>query len=122
MTVVLTYLIFSLLIAIVIFAYPPFRIVKHDSFEMIHRFAGWTATALVWTLIVFLTNDLRDLGQSLGHALLHNSSTWMLAVLTFSIILPWLKLRKVPVRSEVLSNHAVRLYFDYATPVAGAFT
>ena len=32
-----------------------------------------------------------------------------------SIILPWVRLRKVPVRAEVLSNHAVRLYFDYGT-------
>ncbi|KDQ16571.1 hypothetical protein BOTBODRAFT_54016 [Botryobasidium botryosum FD-172 SS1] len=121
-TVVVTYLILLLLISIVLFAYPPFRIVKHDSFEMIHRFAGWTATALTWALIILLTNDLRSHGQSLGNALLHNSSVWMLAVLTASIILPWTKLRKVPVRAEVLSHHAVRLYFDYATPVPGAFT
>lgn len=33
--------------------------------------------------------------------------------MTASLILPWLRLRKVPVRSVVLSDHAVRLYFDY---------
>lgn len=33
--------------------------------------------------------------------------------MTGSIILPWIRLRKVPVRAEVLSSHAVRLYFDY---------
>jgi hypothetical protein len=42
--------------------------------------------------------------------------------MTVSIIFPWLKLRKVSVRSEVLSNHAVRLYFDYVTPVPGSYT
>lgn len=46
----------------------------------------------------------------------------MVAVLTMSIILPWTKLRKVPVHSEVLSNHAIRLYFEYVTPVAGSYT
>ncbi len=35
--------------------------------------------------------------------------------MTSSIILPWLRLRKVPVRAEVLSSHAVRLYFDYGS-------
>ena len=34
--------------------------------------------------------------------------------MTCSIITPWLHLKKVPVRSEVLSEHAVRLYFDYS--------
>ncbi|KAJ6584968.1 hypothetical protein B0H19DRAFT_404613 [Mycena capillaripes] len=33
----------------------------------------------------------------------------MLLVMIGSIILPWLQLRKVAVRSEVLSKHAVRL-------------
>lgn len=46
----------------------------------------------------------------------------MVVALTLSIILPWTKLRKVDVRSEVLSNHAIRLYFDYVTPVAGSYT
>jgi hypothetical protein len=31
-----------------------------------------------------------------------------------SITLPWTRLRKVSVRSEVLSRHAVRIYFDYS--------
>lgn len=35
-----------------------------------------------------------------------------------SIILPWLRLRRVPVRSVVLSDHAVRLYFDYGVEQA----
>lgn len=60
-----------------------------------------------------LTNDYRMPGQSLGQALIHSPPFWLVAVLTMSIILPWLRLRKVPVRAEVLSNHAVRLYFDY---------
>ena len=31
-----------------------------------------------------------------------------------SIVLPWMRLRKHKVRSEVLSNHCIRLYFDYS--------
>jgi hypothetical protein len=45
----------------------------------------------------------------------------MLLVMSGSIILPWARLRKVPVHAEVLSDHAVRLWFDEATPGAGCF-
>lgn len=34
-----------------IFAYPGFRVRHHDTFEIIHRFAGWTAVALVWAQV-----------------------------------------------------------------------
>lgn len=30
-----------------------------------------------------------------------------------SIALPWMRLRKYKIQSEVLSNHCVRIYFDY---------
>lgn len=63
--------------------------------------------------IVLLTHDYRLPGQSLGQALIRAPPFWLVSVMTMSIILPWIRLRKVPVRAEVLSPHAVRLYFDY---------
>jgi hypothetical protein len=93
---------------------------RHDSFERVHRFFGWTSILLVWAQVVVLTNDYRE-DQSLSHALVHSAPFWMLLVMTGSIILPWLRLRKVPVRAEVLSKHAVRLYFTYSTPISGSF-
>lgn len=57
-------------------------------------------------------------------------------ILSVSLILPWLRLRRVDVRSVVLSNHAVRMYFEYGrylkcihsqclnqldTPIPGSF-
>ncbi|KAL0961153.1 hypothetical protein HGRIS_006125 [Hohenbuehelia grisea] len=121
-TVVVTYWILFLIFGIIIFAYPRFRSTAHDNFERTHRFLGWTCTALVWCQVVLLTNDYKMPGQTLGQALLRSPPLWMVAVMTASIILPWLRLRKVPVRAEVLSTHAVRLYFDYVTPVPGTFT
>ncbi|KAI0822323.1 nonribosomal peptide synthetase 12 [Trametes gibbosa] len=121
-TVAVTYFILMLLVGIVLFAYPRVRSTHHDAFERTHRFLGWSATALVWCQVVLLTNDYRAPSQSLGHALVHSPALWLVVVMTASIILPWLRLRKVPVRAEVLSNHAVRLYFDYVTPKPGHFT
>ncbi|KAL5524650.1 hypothetical protein ACEPAF_9790 [Sanghuangporus sanghuang] len=121
-TLVVTYFILSLLLAIVAFAYPKFRIIAHDRFERTHRFLGWTAVILVWSQVVLLTNDYREFDQTLGQALVASAAFWLAVILTLSIILPWVRLRKVPVRAEVLSPHAIRLNFDYVTPVAGTFT
>ena len=63
--------------------------------------------------VILLTNDYRSPDETFGHALVHAPPFWLVTVMTCSIILPWLRLRKVPVRAEVLSKHAVRLYFDY---------
>lgn len=85
------------------------------------QFAGWLATALLWVHTILLTNDTKKPSETLGTALVHTATFWMVVVITGSIILPWTKLRKVNVRPEILSNHAVRLYFDYATPVPGSY-
>ena len=122
LTVVSTYVIIASLLAIIFFAYPPTRISKHNRFEQTHRFLGWFTTAVVWAQNVSLTNDYRPTSVPLGRALLTSSSFWMVFILTASIVLPWLNLRKVVVKSEVLSNHAIRLSFDYVTPVAGSYT
>ncbi|KAH8115941.1 hypothetical protein DFH11DRAFT_1582981 [Phellopilus nigrolimitatus] len=122
-TVVMAYCILVLLLVIVALAYPKFRVIAHDTFEKVHRFLGWTVVALVWCLIILLTNDYRPRGQKLGRALTESAPFWLVVVLTISIILPWLRLRKYPVRSEVLSKHAVRLHFDYGvSPVPGSFS
>ncbi len=133
-TVSLTYIDLAFLVAIIVFAYPTFRIKRHDAFERMHRFMGWTATALVWSQVRFsfthpstfvvtnwfqvvvLTNDYKG-DKSLGHALVHSAPFWLMMVLSWSLILPWTKLQKVPVRSVVLSNHAVRLFVDYGQSI-----
>jgi hypothetical protein len=132
LTLIMTYLILILLILIVLLAYPRLRITYHNNFEVSHRFFGWFAVALVWvqvrsqnlqphivlnnyTQTVSLINDNRAPGQTLGNACVTAATFWLVLILTISIILPWLRLRKVPVRAEVLSKHCVRLWFDYGS-------
>jgi len=121
-TVVFTYLILAELVSIVVLAYPIFRTRFHDRFEKSHRFLGWSATIIVWVQSILLINDYRKPGETLGHALTHSGPFWLVVVFSASIIAPWLKLRKVPVRAVVLSSHCVRLYFDYVTPISGSYT
>ncbi|TFK88202.1 hypothetical protein K466DRAFT_598845 [Polyporus arcularius HHB13444] len=121
-TLVFTYIIIALLIGIIVFAYPKARTRHHDTFEMTHRFCGWTAVALVWCLVIFLIKDYKQPGQTLGRAVVEAPPFWLVLIMTCSIILPWLRLRKVPVRAEVLSNHCVQLHFDYVDTQPGHFT
>ena len=64
---------------------------------------------------MFLIKDYHDRGQTLSKTALQTPTFWLVLIMTCSIILPWLRLRKVPVHAEVLSNHCVRLHFDYGT-------
>ncbi|KAL0569057.1 hypothetical protein V5O48_012915 [Marasmius crinis-equi] len=121
-TLVVTWVIMILLFGIVAFAMPALRSRRHNSFERVHRFAGWTAAAMVWAQVILLINDYKKPRESLSHAVKTTPSFWLVVVFTGSLILPWLRLKKVDVRSVVLSNHAVRLFFDYGVnPIAGSF-
>ncbi|KAK4170733.1 putative Nonribosomal peptide synthetase [Triangularia setosa] len=112
---VVTYLIFFLLLAILIMAYPSVRAKLHDQFEWTHRFAGWTALALVWAHLIIVTAALPNT-QPLTTALSQTPALYLLALTTLSIAAPWLRLRRVKVAVEPLSRHAVRLHFDFKTP------
>ncbi|KAI1757791.1 acetyl-CoA synthetase-like protein [Xylaria castorea] len=118
-TIVLTYLILALLLAIVGMAHPDVRAKMHDQFEWTHRFAGWTVLVFVWAQTVVAVDSLKPRTQSLADALAHTPAVYLLALITLSIALSWLRLRRVAVRSEPLSKHAVRLHFDFETPIAG---
>ncbi|MET9966124.1 hypothetical protein ABZZ80_09495 [Streptomyces sp. NPDC006356] len=106
---VVSWTLIALLAVIVATALPPFRSRNHDHFEKIHRFGGWSALALFW-----------------AHTLLSTPQPvpiTVLAVVTFSVALPWLRLRKVDVRLERPSPHVVLARFDHGeTPFAGSST
>jgi hypothetical protein len=105
-----------LLIAILILAHPTMRAKFHDAFELVHRFAGWTAVALFWVQFLLLANLSRHRTHpmpSLLVAVAKSPILYLLLTVSISLILPWLRLRKVPVRADLLSDHAVRLHFAY---------
>ncbi|KAH8689764.1 hypothetical protein GQ44DRAFT_744820 [Phaeosphaeriaceae sp. PMI808] len=116
--VILTYLIWPLLMVLACLSHPTIRAKHHDLWEHTHRLGGWTALILLWIQTFFATRDLA-FGISASYAYLHSAPIWLLTIATIAIIFPWLFLRKVPVRSEVLSSHAIRLWFDYTTPAVG---
>ncbi|MFD6138918.1 hypothetical protein [Promicromonospora sp. NPDC060271] len=107
---VVTYLIAALLLAMITFALPALRARHHDRFELVHRFGGWSLLALFW-LHSFLFTGAGPV------------PFLVLLVVTVSIALPWLRLRRVPVRITAPSSHVVLVGFDYGvTPFAGSST
>lgn len=119
-----TYTLLVLLLGITAFAVPAFRVVSHNAFEAIHRFGGWLAVALFWVLLLLsnYAESNRPASPSLGILILRAPAFWLVLAVSLSIIIPWLRLRHVPVHAERLSGHALRLHFTYIRrigPVVG---
>lgn len=119
----ITYILLILFLAICIFAIPKFRVFSHNAFEAVHRFAGWTSVGLFWVEILLVCNAQTKIpgSKSLGIIVIKTPAFWLLLIITFFIILPWIRLRKVDAYPEILSNHAVRIRFKYMRvgPVLG---
>ena len=119
---VVAYLILALLVMIIIFSLPKNRAKHHDRFERSHRFGGWAVLLLFWVQTILFVNQQRG-DLSFSAALFSSFGFWMLIIVTFSIALPWLRLRRVPVQIETPSSHVALTRFDYGeTPFAGSST
>ncbi|KAF9534072.1 hypothetical protein CPB83DRAFT_873443 [Crepidotus variabilis] len=105
-TLSIAYSLLLLILTIIGFAHPALRSRFHNTFEAIHRFLGWTA-------IILFTNDHPAPKIPLSKCLQKSTEFWLVVVLTASIALPWLRLRRCSVQAEVLSKHALLLLFDY---------
>ena len=114
--IAITYILLVLFLALCIFAIPKFRIFSHNTFEAVHRFGGWTAVALFWVeiLLVLHAESANPGTDSFGLLVVRAPAFWFLLIVTFFIILPWIRLRKVEAFPEVLSKHAVRIRFQYS--------
>ncbi|MEU0840592.1 hypothetical protein ABZ370_14105 [Streptomyces sp. NPDC005962] len=121
-TLAVSYALVVLLLGITATALPPFRARFHDHFEKTHRFGGWAALALFWAQTVLTTLDGRGGGSAAGR-LLTAPGVWVLAMITFSVALPWLRLHRVPVAVERPSSHVALVRFNHGvTPFAGSST
>lgn len=105
-----------LLLIIVTMSHPHVRQTAHDIWEASHRYAGWSAIVLFWIHMLIHVDANRKLNnpsQRLARALACYPVFWCLIVVSISIVLPWLNLRRVDVVAEKLSGHAIRLHFKY---------
>ena len=114
-----SYVLLALLLSLVITAYPSLRFMSHNTFENVHRWAGWFSLALFWVeLVLFARIQTQHPGaEHLGIILIKLPAFWFLLVSSLHSVLPWLRFHKLPVRAEKLSNHAIRLHFEEPVPL-----
>lgn len=96
-------------------AFPLVRHLHHNVFERTHRFAGWSALALLWafiTLTISYDPLTKTYSDGLGSRLIRSQEFWFTTAITVLIILPWLTVRRVPVRASSPSGHAAIIKFD----------
>lgn len=115
-TIALCALMDILLLQILISSIPSIRSKFHNFWEQMHRFAGWLLLLCFWAFLTMYNvfDSREDTSTSLDELFYLNPAFFLLSITTISIALPWLRLRRVNVKAEPLSSHAVRLYFDYA--------
>ena len=112
--IITCYLLVTIFLFILGGAHPRFRIMFHDYFEAIHRFAGWTALAILWSQTFIIAESNRKTSDaSLGGTIVRAPSFWLLLITTFFTFLSWSRLRQREVIPETLSDHATRLHFKY---------
>lgn len=112
--VVTTAFTFFLLSMIIGLSHPHVRRCYHNQWEVVHRFAGWTAILLVWaqTLIVVIASA-HYTSQTISRTLASTPTFYFLISVTVLLIYPWLRLRRRNITHiEHLSPHAVRLHFS----------
>ncbi len=108
------WILITMLVVILAAAHPRLRRRYHDHFEMFHRFAGWTALAAFWTQNMFAARISARRGQqSVGYVLVRSPNFWFICATTCCTLLSWSRLRLRHVYPERLSNHAIRLHFQY---------
>ncbi|KAF2279618.1 uncharacterized protein EI97DRAFT_181710 [Westerdykella ornata] len=110
-----SYIVLVLLIATILTSLPQVRRTHHDVFERVHRFAGWATVLALWlhTIVVAADPDSDSPPSASASATARNPSLYLLALITILLILPWLRIRKVPVTPHTMSGREIRLSFPY---------
>lgn len=113
-----TYILLALLLGLCITAYPALRFRSHNTFENIHRWAGWFSLALFWVeLVLFSLTQVHPGSEALGVILIRLPAFWFLLISSLHAIYPWIRFHRLHMRAERLSSHAIRLHFNEPIPL-----
>jgi len=111
-----------ILLSIMTISLPKLRAKYHNTFEVVTRFGNWVSLLMFWVeIIIFL--QLINKSELTLQKLITSPYVLTLVYLTFLTILPWLRLKKVPVSIKTPSSHVAIANFDYGvTPFEGSST
>ncbi|XP_019068301.1 adenylate-forming reductase 06235 [Solanum lycopersicum] len=114
--VVVAFAILSLLSLTSLAAFPLIRHLHHNLFERIHRFVGWIALSLLWIFITLTvsydpkTKSYNNAG--IGSKLIKQQEFLLTLGITLLIAIPWMTVRRVPVKVTSPSGHATIIKFE----------
>ncbi|XP_062202441.1 adenylate-forming reductase 06235 [Phragmites australis] len=107
--------ILGLLVLSCLAAFPLVRHLHHNVFERTHRFAGWGALALLWAFVVLSAGydpATTSYDRLTVATLVKHQELWFCVAITFFTFLPWLTVRRVPVKVTARSTHASTITFQ----------
>ncbi|KAF5729157.1 hypothetical protein HS088_TW21G01315 [Tripterygium wilfordii] len=107
--------ILSLLCLSCLAAFPLVRHLHHNIFERTHRFAGWTSLGLVWAFVILTISydpKTKSYSHDIGSKLVKQQEFWFTLAITVLIIIPWVTVRRVPVKVSAPSGHASIIKFE----------
>ncbi|KAH0701509.1 hypothetical protein KY285_015787 [Solanum tuberosum] len=114
--VIVAFAILSLLSLSSLAAFPLVRHLHHNSFERIHRFVGWIALSLLWifiTLTVSYDPKTKSYNNAeIGSKLIKQQEFLFTLAITLLIVIPWMTVRRVPVKVTSPSGHATIIKFE----------
>ncbi|CAI0542211.1 unnamed protein product [Linum tenue] len=96
-------------------AFPLVRHLHHNFFERVHRFTGWISLCLLWafvTLTITYDRATKSYSNELGSKLIKHQEFWFTIGISVLIIIPWLTVRRVPVKISSPSGHASLIKFE----------
>lgn len=107
--IVICYVFLTFILFICVTALPRLRVDFHNTFEYTHRFGGWASLLVLW-----INTGVGTRTQTTNHKLYQSVSIWLLAATNFLVILPWLRICRVPIRTKQVSSREVMITFPYA--------
>ncbi|XP_049361305.1 adenylate-forming reductase 06235-like [Solanum verrucosum] len=114
--VIVAFAILSLLSLSSLAAFPLVRHLHHNFFERIHRFVGWIALSLLWifiTLTVSYDPKTKSYNNAeIGSKLIKQQEFLFTLYITLLIVIPWMTVRRVPVKVTSPSGHATIIKFE----------
>lgn len=108
--IITAYIALFVVLVVCLASVPWFRVRFHNTFEVTHRFGGWATLLVLW-----IHAGITSLTPDASVPLYAHPTLWFLALTTFLLVLPWLRMRRVPITAYPISARELQLTFPHSS-------